>query len=40
MRQINKQFPGAYAFDYQTVAIAIVAILAVVLAVVALAVRW
>jgi hypothetical protein len=34
VRQINREFPGAYAFDYQTVAIAIMIVLAVILAVI------
>jgi hypothetical protein len=37
VRQINREFPGAYAFDYQTVAIAIMIVLAVILAVIVLA---
>jgi len=36
--QINREFPGAFAFDFQTIAIAILFILAVALAVITLAV--
>ena len=38
VRQINKEFKGAYAFDFQTITIAILIILAVALAVITLAV--
>jgi len=38
IRQIRKEFPGAFAFDFQTTAIAILIILAVALAVITLAV--
>lgn len=40
VRKINREFPGAYPFDYQTVAVAIMIILVVVLAVAALAVHF
>ncbi len=38
VRQINREFPGAFAFDFQTIAIAILIVLAVALAVITLAV--
>jgi hypothetical protein len=38
VRQINREFPGTYAFDYQTVAVAIIIILMLALAVGAFAV--
>jgi hypothetical protein len=38
VRRINKEFKGAYAFDFQTITIAILIILAVALAVITLAV--
>lgn len=38
VRQINREFPGTYAFDYQTVAIAIMIVLTLALAVGAFAV--
>jgi hypothetical protein len=38
VRQINREFPGTYVFDYQTVAIAIMIILTLALAVGAFAV--
>jgi hypothetical protein len=38
VRQINREFPGSYAFDYQTVAVAIMIILTLALAVGAFAV--
>ncbi len=38
VRQINKEFKGAFAFDFQTIAIEILAIVAVALAVITLAV--
>jgi len=38
VRQIRREFPGAFAFDFQTIAIAILIILAVALAVITLAV--
>jgi hypothetical protein len=38
VRQINREFPGAFAFDFQTIGIAILIIIAVALAVITLAV--
>jgi hypothetical protein len=38
VRQIRREFPGAFAFDFQTIAIAILIVLAVALAVITLAI--